>query len=211
MAFAGQVLSGSEFAYSGTYVSRSCILGASSVHTDQKQFFQQAGMSAEDAYKLGLGGTAIAFIGTMIAWVLMNRFGRRQVYMGGLMSMCCCLITIGFLTLPRQRDSLVWAQSGLCIVWLFSFSLSVGPVGEYYSAGFSNFDADCDAGWVMPSEVSSTRLRSKTVVLARNTYYITNMCANIIQPYMVSPTQPLIRPQTNALSLTGVIILDVTA
>ena len=125
-------------------------------------------MSAEDAYKLGLGGTAIAFVGTIIAWFLMRHFGRRKMYMGGLTSMCCCLITIGFLTLPSQRDSLVWAQSGLCIVWLFSFSLSVGPVG-----------------WTVPAEVSSTRLRSKTIVLARNTYYITNIGANIIQPYMV--------------------------
>lgn len=87
-------------------------------------------MSAEDAYKLGLGGTAIAFVGTIIAWFLMRHFGRRQIYMSGLTSMCCCLITIGFLTLPTQRDSLVWAQSALCIVWLFSFSLSVGPIGK---------------------------------------------------------------------------------
>lgn len=97
-------------------------------------------MSADDAYKLGLGGTAIAFCGTIIAWFLMRRFGRRQMYMGGLTSMCCCLILIGFLTLPRQRDGLVWGQSALCIVWLFSFSCSVGPIGKHGTLICSELD-----------------------------------------------------------------------
>lgn len=150
------------------------------------KFFQQAGMSADDAYKLGLGGTGIAFLGTIIAWFLMNKFGRRQIYIGGLGAMCCCLIIIGFLTLPRQRDSLVWTQSVLCIVWLFSFSMSVGPIGWYICSEVTaeHVLTVCRA---IPAEVSSTRLRSKTIVLARNTYYITSICANIIQPYMMSP------------------------
>ena len=46
MVFAGQVLSGSEFAYSGTF------------------FFEQAGLSPDVTYNLNLGGTAIAFCGT---------------------------------------------------------------------------------------------------------------------------------------------------
>ncbi|KAK8074145.1 hypothetical protein PG994_005044 [Apiospora phragmitis] len=66
VAFAGQVLAGSQFAYSGTY------------------FFQQAGMGADDAYKLGLGGTAIAFVGAILSWFLMRRVGRRTLYLCGM-------------------------------------------------------------------------------------------------------------------------------
>jgi len=154
VVFLGQVTCGAQFAYSGTY------------------FFEQAGLSADNAYKLNLGGTAIAFVGTFISWFLMSRFGRRGIYMAGMAMMSACLFVIGCLTLAHNDNGAVWAQSILCIVWLFSFSLSVGPVG-----------------WAIPAEVSSTRLRSKTIVLARNSYYVTQVVANVIQPYMLNPTE----------------------
>ncbi|KAL6241810.1 hypothetical protein RBB50_011343 [Rhinocladiella similis] len=152
--FAGQVLSGSTFAYSATY------------------FFEQAGMSADDAYKLALGGTAIAFVGTILSWFLMRVAGRRNIYLGGMVSMCTCLLIIGFLAIPKQNGSATWTQAAFCILWLFSFSLSAGPVG-----------------WAVPAEVSSTRLRSKTICLARNSYYIVQIIANVIEPYFINPDE----------------------
>ena len=47
MTFAGQVLSGSTFAYGPTY------------------FFQQAGISTSKSYEIAVGGTAVAFVGTV--------------------------------------------------------------------------------------------------------------------------------------------------
>ncbi|KAK8023731.1 alpha-glucoside transport [Apiospora rasikravindrae] len=134
VSFAGQVLAGSQFAYSGTY------------------FFQQAGMGADDAYKLGLGGTAIAFVGTILSWFLMRRIGRRTIYLCGMSGIVAYLFTIGVLTTasPQHRRS---------------------PMG-----------------WTIPAEVSSTRLRAKTICLSRNGYYLTLLWANILEPYMVNPT-----------------------
>jgi SP family general alpha glucoside:H+ symporter-like MFS transporter len=152
--FAGQVLAGSTFAYSGTY------------------FFEQAGMSAADAYKLALGGTAVAFVGTILSWILMRIAGRRTIYLGGMMSMCICLLLIGFLAIAKHSSSATWTQSAFCILWLFSFSLSAGPIG-----------------WAVPAEVSSTRLRSKTICLARNSYYIVQVIANVIEPYFMNPDE----------------------
>ena len=154
VVFAGQVLAGSSFAYSGTY------------------FFEQAGLNSNNAYKLGLGGTAIAFIGTLISWGLMRIAGRRTIYLGGMAAMCTCLFIIGILTLVTGHNGTEWAQSALCIVWLFSFSLSAGPIG-----------------WAIPAEVSSTRLRSKTICLARNSYYLVQILGNVIEPYMINPTE----------------------
>ncbi|KAL4812421.1 general substrate transporter [Aspergillus spinulosporus] len=153
VTFAGQVLSGSQFAYSGTY------------------FFEQAGMSADDSYKLALGGTAIAFIGTVLSWFLMKGLGRRSMYLGGMALMCIYLFIIGILDLVWEMAGVQWAQSSLCIIWLFTYSLSVGPLG-----------------WSIAPEISSTRLRSKTIVLARNTYYIAIVVANVIEPYFINPT-----------------------
>lgn len=153
VTFAGQVLVGSQFAYSGTY------------------FFEQAGMSHDDAYKLGLGGTAIAFVGTIISWFMMRYFGRRLLYISGAGVMSICLFIIGVLTIPgRGNNSITWTQSSMCIIWLFTFSMSTGPIG-----------------WTIPAEVSSTRLRSKTIVLARNSYYVILLIANVIEPYFMNP------------------------
>lgn len=121
LTFAGQVLAASQFAYSGTY------------------FFEQAGMSADDSYQLALGGTAIAFIGTIIAWFLMKHFGRRSMYLGGMALMCTYLFIIGILDIARSKPSVKRAQSALCIIWLFTYSLTVGPLG-----------------WSIAPEVSST-------------------------------------------------------
>lgn len=154
VVFAGQVLAGSQFAYSGTY------------------FFEQAGMTSTAAYKLGLGGTAIAFIGTILSWFLMKSFGRRITYLTGMAGIVIYLFIIGVLTTAHHNVSVEWAQSALTIIWLFTFSLSIGPIG-----------------WTIPAEVSSTRLRSKTIVLARNSYYLCIIVANVIEPYMMNPTQ----------------------
>jgi SP family general alpha glucoside:H+ symporter-like MFS transporter len=152
LTFLGQITCGAQFAYSATY------------------FFQQAGLSPDDSYKLNLGGTAIAFCGTIASWFLMRRLGRRTLYLSGMSGMCLLLFIIGCLALSKD-NSVKWGQSTLCILWLLTFSLTVGPIG-----------------WAIPAEVSSTRLRSKTVVLARNTYYIAQIVANVIEPYMINPS-----------------------
>lgn len=153
VTFLGQITCGAQFAYSATY------------------FFEQAGFSASNAYKINLGGTAVAFCGTIASWFLMHRMARRTLYISGMGAMCLWLFLIGCLTLDTHSQSIKWIQSALCIIWLLSFSLSIGPVG-----------------WAIPAEVSSTRLRSKTVVLARNTYYVSQIVANVIEPYMMNPT-----------------------
>lgn len=154
VVFAGQILAGSQFAYNGTY------------------FFEQAGMSTSDSYKLNLGATAIAFIGTIVSWYLMSQLGRRTIYVTGMGLMATILAIIGFLDLAPRSDSVKWTQSALTVIWLLTYSLTLGPTG-----------------WAIPSEVSATRLRSKTISLARNTYYIAMILANVIEPYMINPTE----------------------
>lgn len=100
----------------------------------------------------------------------MRYVGRRRLYMTGMAFMALLLFIIGCLTLSHDSNA-KWGQAALCIIWLLTFSLTVGPVG-----------------WAIPAEVSATRLRSKTVVLARNAYYLAQIVANVIEPYMMNPT-----------------------
>ncbi|KAK1752348.1 general substrate transporter [Echria macrotheca] len=153
MAFLSQITSGGALCYSGSF------------------FFLQTGISADAAYGISLGGTGIAFVGTIISWFYIHRFGRRRIWLVGFACLVMILWTIGFLALPVQTLKLAWAQSLLCIVWLGAYSMSVGPIV-----------------YTLVAEIGSTRLRTQTVVLARSTYYIGNIvCGGTIQPRLLSP------------------------
>lgn len=155
VVFAGQVLSGSSFAYNSTY------------------FFEQVGLATETNYKLNVGGTAMALIATLLSWFfLMPYFGRRVIYLYGMFSMAMILFLIGILNVKRSVNGIGLTQAALTLCWTFVFQLSVGQLG-----------------WALPAEVGSTRLRQKTICLARNSYYIISVVANILEPYFMNPTQ----------------------
>lgn len=156
MAFAGQVLSGSTFAYNSTY------------------FFSQVGLNTDTTYKLNTGGTGMALFATLLSWFfLMPYLGRRTIYVWGMGAMSVILFVIGILNTKRNSGSSIgMTQAVLTLVWTFTFQLSAGQLG-----------------WALPAEVGSTRLRQKTIVLARNSYYIVSVISNIVQPYFMNPTE----------------------
>lgn len=111
IAFAGQVLSGSTFAYSPSY------------------FFSQAGLALDDVYKLNLGTTAIAFTGTFCSWFLLHRFGRRTIYVTGYFILVVLLLVIGILAFPAENSGTVkWVQAGFTICWVGTYALTIGPL-----------------------------------------------------------------------------------
>lgn len=154
MCFAGQVLSGSSFAYNSSY------------------FFEQLGLETHKIYNLNVGGTALALVGTICSWfLLMPYFGRRSIYLGGLSAMCLTLCTIGVLNVWTSYGTVSWVQAVLTLVWTFLFQ-SVGQLG-----------------WALPAEIGSTRLRTKTICIARNAYYIISVISQVLQPYFMNPTE----------------------
>ncbi|KAH6721661.1 alpha glucoside transporter [Leptodontidium sp. MPI-SDFR-AT-0119] len=156
-AFLSQITNGGAFAYSPTY------------------FFEQAGIDADVSYSIGLGGTGIAFCGTVISWFIMNRVGRRPIFLTGFCAMVFCLFLIGILACVPGVDTskaIKYVQASLCLVWLGSYSMTVGPIV-----------------YTIVAEIGATRLRTKTVVLGRSTYYVGNIIGGVLQPYMMNPTK----------------------
>ncbi|RDW82171.1 hypothetical protein BP6252_03283 [Coleophoma cylindrospora] len=158
MCFAGQVFVGSLFAYNSTY------------------FFQQIGFDSTQTYRLNVGSTGMALFGTLCNWfILLPRFGRRKIYLIGTATMTTFLFIIGFLQIGANAHGgkpgpLLHAQGAFTMLWTFCFQLSVGQLG-----------------WALPAEVGSTRLRQKTVVLARNAYYLASVIARTLEPYFLNP------------------------
>ncbi|KAH7126333.1 general substrate transporter [Dactylonectria estremocensis] len=153
MGFMSQITNGGALCYSGSF------------------FFQQTGIGESASYGISLGGTGIAFLGVIVSWFYISKWGRRTIWLTGFSSLVAILWTIGFLALPKQTKALSWAQSLLCVVWLGAYSMSVGPII-----------------YTLVAEIGSTRLRTQTVVLARSFYYFGNIiCGGLLQPKLISP------------------------
>jgi SP family general alpha glucoside:H+ symporter-like MFS transporter len=153
-AFLSQITDGGAFAYSPTY------------------FFEQAGIGANAAYGISLGGTGIAFCGTVISWFFINKFGRRSIFLVGFCVLVIALYLVAILACVPQSNGIKYVQATLCLVWLGVYSMTVGPIV-----------------YTIVAEIGATRLRSKTVVLGRSTYYIGNIIGGVLEPYMINPTE----------------------
>lgn len=162
MVLSAQQLSGEAFAYGSTY------------------FFSQAGLSPSDSYKLNFGGTAIAFVATCGAWVMMHFLGRRTLIIAGIASMAAILLIIGALSYPAVNNTrATWTQAVLALIWLGVYSLTLGP-----------------ESFALVPEISATRVRSQTISIARNLYNIMTIIANTIEPYLINPTEAKLKGKT---------------
>lgn len=156
------------------------VLSGSTFAHNSTYFFSQVGLGTSATYYLNVGGNGMSLIGTLISWfAIMPYVGRRRTYLWGMGALFTILFTIGILNRWTERESVAYAQACLTLVWTFTFQLSVGQLG-----------------WAIPSEIGSTRLRQKTICLARNSYYIVSIISQVIQPYFLNPNELNLRGYT---------------
>jgi len=135
-------------------------------------FYEQAGLAASAAFTLSMGQFALGAVGTLASWFLMLVFGRRSLYLAGQVAMCVLLVAIGCLGLVSRHDKAAqWAIGSLLLVYTFAYDATVGPV--CYS---------------LVAELSSSRLRAKSIVLARVLFNIMGVVVNVITPHMLNPS-----------------------
>jgi SP family general alpha glucoside:H+ symporter-like MFS transporter len=86
--------------------------------------------------------------------------------------MCVILFIVGMLGIaPKSNKAVSWAVGSMILVFAFVYDSTVGPV--CYS---------------LVAEMSSTRLRAKTIVIARNFYNIAGLVTNVLINYQLTPT-----------------------
>lgn len=134
-------------------------------------FFEQIGLSVRESFGMGLGATAVAFCASILAWIVIGFSGRRRMLLGGMTGMVIVLLIIGFLALaPSSNHTIPWAQGALALVFNVFYNLSVGTLA------FTIF-----------SEVSSTRLRGRTIALAKNVNAVSGIVVGVASPYFINP------------------------
>ncbi|EAA36263.1 putative maltose permease [Neurospora crassa] len=136
-------------------------------------FFQLAGLDNDEAFDMGIGFLAVGFLGTIISWPLLIRYGRRKIFNTGLLVLVFLQIIIGILDcIPGRPSGVIWTESSLMLVWNFFYDISVGPV--------------C---FVIISEASATRVRSKSIALATAAQGALGCVMTVAIPYMINPDQ----------------------
>lgn len=135
-------------------------------------FYIQAGFPVEHSIKLTTGMFALGILGNMAAWFLLRQFGRRTLYLAGEVGMIAILLLGGLVSvIPMNATVVYWILGSLLLVFTLVYNLTVGPT--------------C---YVLVAEIPSTRLRVKTVVLARVFYNIASIVNNVLIPRMLNPT-----------------------
>jgi SP family general alpha glucoside:H+ symporter-like MFS transporter len=135
-------------------------------------FLEQSGLAANPSYGISLGATGLSFIGTCLSWVLLPRFGRRPTFLVGFYIMLLCLWLIAILAcVGGNPKNIAYGQASLALVWQLNYSMTVGPIV-----------------YTIVAEIGATRLRTKTVVLGRSSYYVANIIGGVFESYMVNPS-----------------------
>ncbi|EMD70208.1 hypothetical protein COCSADRAFT_132861 [Bipolaris sorokiniana ND90Pr] len=135
-------------------------------------FYEQAGLGSSYAFSLSLGQFALGLLGVVISWALMVLYGRRSLYLCGQVLTFAFVLSIGILAFADvPPTALNWAIAALLLAFTLTYDATIGPI--------------C---YALVSEMPSTRLRSKTIVLARNCYNVSGIVANVITPRMLNPT-----------------------
>ncbi|KAK0124914.1 hypothetical protein ONS96_008791 [Cadophora gregata f. sp. sojae] len=136
-------------------------------------FFQLAGLTPSVSFSMSVGVSVLGLVGVVCSWFLLNRVGRRPTAMFGTSILVLILFLIGILdVIPIRASNLgpVYGQVACIIVFAFIYLLTIGPVG-----------------YALFAEVSSSRLRSRTVSLGIVVQSLFGILMNIVIPLLINP------------------------
>ncbi|KAI1873473.1 hypothetical protein JX265_005095 [Neoarthrinium moseri] len=137
-------------------------------------FFQQAGISDLDSFKLGWGQNALGAVGTISSWFILEKVGRKSLMLGGMCVMFMLLMITGFLGIPSSPSTAeIWAAGSMVVLLSAVSNFSVGPVV-----------------YTIVSELPSSRLRAKSIILGRNAYNAINIAfVNVVSYRQLNPNE----------------------
>nr|BBB86740.1 maltose permease [Ogataea thermomethanolica (nom. inval.)] len=133
-------------------------------------FYEQAGLATSMSFTFSIILYALGLLGTLASWGFSQRFGRFDIFFGGLAINTCVLLVVGGLGFSSSNGA-SWAVGSLLLVFAFVYDASVGPIA-----------------YCAVAEIPSTSVRAKTVALARNMYNLSSIPVYIITPRMLNPT-----------------------
>ena len=90
-------------------------------------FFSQAGLSTINAFNMSMAMYALGAVGTVLSWFLINRVGRRQMYLWGQAAMFSTMLITGVLGFVKQTAAVSWAVGAMLLLCTFFYDLVSVP------------------------------------------------------------------------------------
>lgn len=134
-------------------------------------FFEQAGMSPNFSFQLGLINTCLQFVANICFWFLAAWFGRRTIFLGGTGTNVILLLLLGICASVAQNTHTNYAQACLGVIISFVYALAQGPVT-----------------YTIIAETSSVRLRALSTAVGRAAYYFTEIPMIYLASRMLNTT-----------------------
>jgi hypothetical protein len=132
-------------------------------------FFELAGIDTSKAFDLGVGVTACGVVGVIISWSAINTFGRRKLFICGMIGMTLVMFLMGILDVVHTSAAR-WVQASCTVVYALIYQITIGCIA-----------------FAILGEASTPSLRAKTVGLATAVQSIFGTVMNLVVPYMVNP------------------------
>lgn len=134
-------------------------------------FFEQAGMSTNFSFQLGLINSCLQFVANVGSLFISAWFGRRTIYLWGTGINITFLMLLGICASIAQNTGTNYAQAILGIFISFVYAGSLGPIT--YS---------------IISETSAVRLRALSTGVGRGAYYVTEIPMIYLASQLLNPT-----------------------
>lgn len=133
-------------------------------------FYNKVGFDQTQSFNLTIGMQGVAILGALFSFVLMRYVGRRPLYLIGLTLQLLILLVAGTISVFSETVHTLRATASMVIVFIFVFDAMVAPLT-----------------YCIVAEIPSTRLRVKTVALARVAYNLCALVTNVLQTNMLNP------------------------
>ncbi|KAG4418307.1 hypothetical protein IFR04_008583 [Cadophora malorum] len=133
-------------------------------------FLQQAGLPTSMAFNFAIIQYSLAIIGVVIAWFLVQKFGRRTLILSGTFFMMSTSFLIGFIGIgdTNKHTNLAYGIGVILLIEYFVFFMTCGPII-----------------YTVVTEIPSNFLRQKSVALARAAYNVNVLIYGQLVPRMV--------------------------
>lgn len=133
-------------------------------------YMQLAGYSTEKSFTLQIIQQVVSMIGSVTSWYLVDRIGRRNLTFYGLLSLTVILLVMGGCATATTNSMAIEATVAFILLYCWMYNVSIGAVA-----------------FTVLAEVSTSRLRAKTVGIGLAVVNGLNMMWSFVLPYLFNP------------------------
>ncbi|KAH8651467.1 MFS hexose transporter [Ilyonectria robusta] len=133
-------------------------------------YMQLAGYSTEKSFTLQIIQQVVSMIGSVMSWYLVDRIGRRNLTFYGLLSLTVILLVMGGCATATTNPMAIEATVAFILLYCWMYNVSIGAVA-----------------FTVLAEVSTSRLRAKTVGIGLAVVNGLNMMWSFVLPYLFNP------------------------